>query len=375
MRTPTSPRHLATALAITLIALPPGVTHAVTFNFTNGGGVPTEIMDAAILAGDLWSAHFTDNITLNITINYSDLGTSPGNSSIFSANYPYADVRTGLLNDAVTASDLSSSSALQAGPSTIFLINRTTTGALRMDTGTAGTFADTNNVEVIVPRAVEKALGLIDENASGTDGTVTLNSNLSYDGDRSDGIDGASYDLIGVIAHELGHVLGFQSVAETISSLGNITAEGNAKPRIGDLFRFSTESTDENGTFGLDGADIGVFDISADNRAKYFSVDGGLTPVTEFARGSSSVGSGFGNGQQANHWLNNTTPVGIMDPTIGLGEELVITAIDIQFFDVIGFNPVPEPAGWAAGGLVTAWALARHLRSRRTPTNPGGNRG
>lgn len=345
-------RGIAVLIAAALPFAGTASLSALTFNFTNGGGVPVDYMAAAVAAGNLWSGYFADPITINVQINYSDLGSNVADSSVSSLNIGYASVRTALVGDAITPDDISSSSALQTGSSATFLINRATLGGLRMDTGTAGTAADQNNVDVIVPNAVQKALGLLAGSNGALDGQIDLNSARTYDTDRSDGIAALSYDLVGVIAHELGHVLGFQSTAELLSLAGIATPESAAKPQVADLFRFSQESAGNVGTFSGSGAAPGVFDISADTRPKYFSVNGGTSTVAEFARGSSSTLSGFGNGQQANHWLNNSTPIGLMDPTIGLGELLSFTSTDLRFFDVIGFNPVPETRSWTAGLLL-----------------------
>lgn len=346
-----STRRIAVLLAATLPFVGKPTLSALTFNFTNGGSVPADYMAAAVAAGNLWSGYFTDPITINVQINYSNLA-AVADSSISSSNIAYGTVRDRLRIDAITPDDISSSSVLRNGSSAIFLINRATLGGLRMDTGTAGTTADQNNVDLIVPNAVQKALGLLAGSNGALDGRIDLDSDRSYDTDRSDGIAALSYDLVGVIAHELGHVLGFQSTAELLSVAGLVTPESAAKPQVADLFRFSQESAGLVGTFSGSGAAPGVFDISADTRPKYFSVNGGTSAVAEFARGSSSTVSGFGNGQQANHWLNNSTPIGLMDPTIGLGELLSFTPTDLRFFDVIGFNPVPETRNWAAGFLL-----------------------
>jgi hypothetical protein len=350
---PTRPSAILLAAGLALAGS--SRSSALTFNFTNGGGVPIDYMAAAVAAGNLWSGYFTDPITINVTITY---GTNPGSavadSSVASGDFGYAIVRQALISDAISADDISSASNLQDASSAAFLINRTVNGGglLRMDAGNAGSSLDDNNKEVVVPRAVQKALGLDLEPLTGQDGTINLYTGTNYDADRSNGIDINGYDLIGVLAHELGHILGFQSAAELLSLTGAVVGEGSVKPRIGDLFRFSQESTGAAGSFT--GAGTGVFDIAADNRAKFFSVDGGDTSVAQFARGSSSPT--FGNGQQANHWLNNPTPIGLMDPTIGLGELLSFTTTDLRFFDVIGFNPVPETRSWAAGFLMLVGA-------------------
>lgn len=129
-------------------------------------------------------------------------------------------------------------------------------------------------------------------------------------------------------------------------------------PYLADLFRFSTRSVT---------ASAGAFDTAADTTAKYFSVDGGTTPLANFALGSSSTVSGFGNGQQANHWLDIALQpkIGIMDGIIGTGQLLEITPVDTRFFDVIGFDAVPETGTWAAGVALVAGALWSRRRSHR----------
>lgn len=333
------PRRPAPALALAVAAalsLSPAA-QALTFNFTYGPGVTADIISASVAAGNLWSGYFNDPVTLNIAINYTLGGTSVGDSSqSFISSPSYSTVRTALIGDALSPDDFSSSAALQAGPSATMAINRLG-GSLRIDSAGPSTI---NNTQVLVERAVAKAIGLLAGNDAGVDGTVSLNPNLSYDANRNDGIAGGSYDLIGVIAHEIGHVLGFQSTAELISVSGLFLTEATVRPRVADLFRFSSYSITDGGT--------GVFDIAADDREKYFSVDGGSTAIAQFARGSIVT---FGNGQQANHWLDSTPnpPIGLLDPTIAQGELLSFTTADLRFFDVIGYNAIPEPSTWAAG--------------------------
>lgn len=333
------PRRPAPALALAIaaaLALSPAA-QALTFNFTYGPGVTPDIINASVAAGNLWSGYFNDPVTLNITINYNLAGTAVGDSAqAFIPNPSYSTVRTALIGDALSPDDFSSSAALQFGPNATMAINRLG-GSLRIDS--AGS-SQINNTEVLLERTVAKAIGLLAGNDAGVDGSVNLNPTLSYDANRNDGIAGGSYDLIGVIAHELGHVLGFQSAAELVSVLGGVLTEATVRPRVADFFRFSSYSITDGGA--------GVFDIAADNREKYFSVDGGTTAIAQFARGSNVS---FGNGQQANHWLDSTPnpPIGLLDPTIAQGELLGFTAADLRFFDVIGYNAIPEPSTWAAG--------------------------
>jgi len=324
------------------------------FNFTPSGVVPSEVMAAAVEAGNLWKGYFNDPITINIAIAYdstSGVANTVPNLALFS----YSSVTARLGTDARSTDDFSVVANLQPGSSAQFMVNRgflVPEPSLRVDTGTTG-----NNAEVMVLNANAKALGLIAGDLTGIDATITLNSSFSYDYDRSNGIGLTQYDAVGIFAHEIGHAMGMYSRAELISTAGANTPDSSFYPAVADLLRFSAESIGSAG--GYAGAGPGVFDVSADDRVKYFSVDGGATLITEFARGSNLS---FGDGQQANHWRFSLIPAGIMDPTVAEGELLVISPIDVRFFDAIGFDPIPEAGTWAAGLTAVAALFGRRLK-------------
>ena len=318
------------------MALAAPKTEALTFNFTTSGfanpTVAGSYLAAAQQAGALWSGLFKDNITVNVTLANASLAIGTvSNTTLTPLNLSYTSVRAALVADATSVDDASATSNLQSGSSAVFGINRGSSGGpgWRLDNGLLST---ANNQTVQVTRADAKAIGLVPANDGTTDFTVNLSTSLvnggTYDLDRSDGIGSLQYDLVGVIAHELGHGMGMQSMAEVLSATGNLISEANMIPRVADLFRFSSQSVT---------AAAGAFDLAANTNPKYFSLDGGATAIANFALGSSSTASGFGNGQEANHWLATTgqPKIGIMDPVIGLGQLLTITPVDTRFFDAI----------------------------------------
>jgi hypothetical protein len=337
----------------------------LTFSFTADSfpDLPTAnaYLTAAQSAGNLWAAQFTDNVTINVVLKYESVANvQVANSSVVGDLYSYSAVRTALGNDALSPDDTSAVANLQTGTSASFGINRGLIGgpAWRLDTGNNNAGGNVaNNGSVRVSNAGAKALGLTVA-APNLDLTIQLDNDLvdagTYDLDRSNGIGGSQYDLIGVLAHELGHGLGMESMAETLSTAGQVTLEGNMIPRLADLFRFSARSKNLL---------TGAFDLAADSETKYFSVDGGVTSIAPFSRGSNAS---FGDGSQANHWLANSPDIGIMDPTIGLGQQINLSSIDLRLFDVIGFNPVPESGTWVAG--ITLLGSGGWLWQRRQRT-------
>lgn len=109
-----------------------------------------------------------------------------------------------------------------------------------------------------------------------------------------------------------------------------------------DLFRYSSDSAAD-----------GVIDWTASTTDKYFSLDNGATELAGF-----STGKNFGDGQQASHWKDNLG-IGILDPTAGSGELLVVSSLDLMAFDVIGWTPVPEPSSLLLGACGMLLAMRR----------------
>ena len=334
------------------------VSAQLTFNITNQGGATPQMVAAFAEAAALWSARLNDPITINVRIDAAVLaGGVTGFTTDFFDPYSYAIVRNAYVADQRSLDDLSSVASLQAGPAFSMLINRTAnnpngvvSGTPYFDTGLGGPgqAGSENNTTIRIPSANAKALGLYPGNAAGLDGTITFSSQISFDYDRSNGITAGQIDFVGLAAHELGHLLGFRS------GIGDLGRNGSA-PGLNDnqltfvnpldLFRFSTRSIGPGGG-------IGVIDWTADNTAKYFSVDGGATPIATFSNGSD-----FGDGYEAHHWKNNLG-LGIMNPTVHTGELLTISDIDLRAFDVLGYD-LNLPGDFNANGTVDARRLCR----------------
>ena len=139
-----------------------------------------------------------------------------------------------------------------------------------------------------------------------------------------------AFDFVGVAAHEIGHALGFISGVDVLDV--NTGTGGDPGPFAAntfdrvtplDMFRQSTASVAANALEWAAGQAAG---------SQFFSIDGGATNLTTF-----STGRNVGDGQQASHWQDNLG-IGLMDPTFSSQEIGDITRLDVQAFDVIGWD-------------------------------------
>ncbi|MBI1371021.1 MAG: PEP-CTERM sorting domain-containing protein [Planctomycetes bacterium] len=362
--------RLASAIALSTI-MPTVARAAMTFNITNGGGATSQMLAGVAAAAAMWADAFDDSITVNIRVKGATLPTGVlGHTDSFYDLYPYADVRSALVADRQSADDLTSTNALQMGSAISMLINRTANdpdGVVSItpyfDTGLGGPgqAGPENNAFIRITSANAKALAIYPGGSGNTDGIITFTTQNIYDFDRSDGIAANKLDFVGIAAHEIGHVLGFDSGVDLLA--GNATAPGLNDNQLKyvttlDLFKFSTRSIGPGGG-------PGVIDWTADDTDKYFSVDGGATPLALFSHGAI---------YEESHWQDGLG-LGLMDPTAVSGELLAFTSNDFRAFDVIGYNRVgftiPEPSsGLMLLGLIHCIPV-RRPETRRPRASSG----
>jgi hypothetical protein len=187
-----------------------------------------------------WESHISNPIRVNIE---AELTTFGGNTNVIGAtgfgdeqiNLPYDTVR-----DAMAARANRPGNQILAYLPTSAQINANIPAAPNnvFDKQTMG-----------VLRANQKALGLIDNavNDPITDGTITFNSDFTFDYDRPDGVDADKIDFQTVATHEIGHLLGFISdtddydrftgISDNVSTFDLFRFDANNKPTTPEEFR------------------------------------------------------------------------------------------------------------------------------------------
>jgi hypothetical protein len=332
------------ALAALATALP-NASHAVSFNLIAESGTPQFAINGFNAAAGMWSSVLGDNVTFNIQIGYTSLGANViGETSSSFIEASYTATKSALAARRTSADDYSAYASLQSGSSYSRLINRTSDNP--NGAGSSTPYVDTMD-RVGLTTANAKVLGLAPQDNS-IDAVIRFSSDFTFDFDPTDGIDFGQMDFIGVAAHEIGHALGFVSGVDDIDYFNGIYPGGDFSSNLLDLFRYSQLSLSEGDA---------ISDYAADNRDKFFSVDGGLTQIALFSNGSFN-----GDGNQASHWRDNEN-LGLLDPTASYGELLFISQNDKRLFDVLGFTIIPEPGAAALFALgFSAWILQRRRR-------------
>lgn len=341
----------------------PTAVGGLMFNFTDGPELTSlmttdlttynNVRNGFAAAGNLFSAAFDDDVTLNVEINFKSLGSGIlGSTSNVTAQANYSALRPALISDASSAVDTLATANLQSTSSLDFISTNLST-PYRSNSTDAWTLA------MDVPRSNLKALGLLGgtDGGNGSEGTITFSDLFTWDFDRGDGIDGSAFDFIGVAAHEIGHLMGFVSGVDVVDQNQGIDLRPFRVFSVLDLYRYSADSLAESGQ-PTDGA---VLDLRFGG-TPYFSLDAGVTNLGLF-----STGSANGDGRQASHWKDNLG-LGLMDPTFAPGEFGDITQLDLDGFDAIGWDAVavPEPSSFLLLSLAACGLFLRYKRRKKT---------
>ena len=321
------------AVAATLGAAAPA--HALVFNLTPTGNANADAGFQA--AANFWQGVFNDPVTVNIATGFQSLQPGfIGWTIPTSLSTTFSAVRAALALDSTSADDATMVAGLPIGNSYSRYINYTADNPHGYNRLTP--YLQSGVTAMGLTTANAKAIGLMAGNASGEDGQITFSNLFNFDFDPTDGIGAGLFDFVGIAVHEIGHVMGFFSGVDKLTSL-----DGDGTTAFYDQFTSLLDFTRCSADSRAAGANM---DWTADTRAKDFAIDGSCTALVSnaWSTGELPVGDGY----QASHW-KNASGIGTMDPTAEPPGSLnVVTARDIQAFDVIGWtrasvNGVPEP--------------------------------
>jgi len=300
----------------------------IFFTVDSSYGITTEALAAFEEAAGLWESHLFDPVTVNLKIGVYDFG--PDMSSIVGGatstlyNATYAHFRAAYELDITSASDAAVMATLAEDETYSRMVNEIVPPTLSLWNRYIS-IQDT----VRMTGANAKALGLgslVPSDA--VDATIAFNSLFGFDYDRTDGITPGLMDFVGIAAHEIGHALGFTSILNAVDSGQYFVSTLPSMPM--DFMRYSAQSEQ-----------LAVHDISIEaslaTQGRYLHIEDTNIPM--------STGVKYGNGYQGSHYLDGYG-LGLMDPTVALGETLSISSNDLLVLDAIGWETVavPEPS-------------------------------
>jgi hypothetical protein len=320
------------------------------------GAMSAEALGGFQAAAALWESLLADPVVVRINIAAYDFGPGLSNvigqagSTLYTGDY--TEFRDALLADRSSRVDDAVLATLPAGTTYTRLIN------LSPDLADPTSPTLSTSDQFWINGANAKALGLLPPDFAEVDAFIEFNTAFAFDFDRADGIAANRMDFIGVAAHEIGHALGFISIADYVDMAEFPSTLLHNMPM--DFLRYSPPSYQ-----------LGLTDVSVEDDLRFLAI-GQLGILM-------STGVTHGDGQQASHFLDNAG-LGMMDPTAALGDLRLLTGYDLVVFDAIGwdltpealalareaFAAVPEPStlGLGLGGLGLALATRRRRRSR-----------
>ncbi|MGD1919245.1 MAG: NF038122 family metalloprotease [Pleurocapsa sp.] len=360
------------------------------FNFNFAEDVPQAVKDGVEEAGEIWSSYLTDEVNININIEYNPLDEfTAGEADSNTIEVSYSDFYQALNSDAISTDDQIALASLPSSENINLLINNTQENQ-GSDEPYLDDNASQNNSTISLTVANAKALGFDTE--AEIDATIIFNSDVDnrndviWDFDRTDGIDDHAIDFQTVATHEIGHTLGFisgvdnlditagQNLQELIATedinlqdiveileledivtelglteifadidLGELIAGTPIESLLADIepdrFVFEDEyipTSMDLFRYSNSSSDLGIIDFTTGDAKKYFSLDGGHTEIAQL-----STGVYLGDGRQISHWKHGED-VGIMQPGKGLGQINHISSNDLQLLDVIGWETIVD---------------------------------
>ena len=304
---------------------------ALDIQLTYHSSIPADKLEdvtaAMDRAAEIWEDLLTDDVTVTIEVKWTPGFANPSEgarATVYYVPFPYTKVRDALIERIDSAEDQSAVATLpgQALPLMINLTANNPHGA-GSTTPYVDDDGDKNNTTMRVSLANAKVLGLLPADFVYDDGKITISGMPSWDFDPSDGIVPGQADCVAICLHEIGHVLGMNSLIDGrhAASPGKSDDQYPYMTPL-DLFRYSRDSTGHK-----------VPDWSSDSRVKYFSIDGGVNPIADFSTGI------LGDGSDPSHWSRDGELDGIFEPSVYPLQQ--VERPDLTALDVIGWTVRP----------------------------------
>ncbi len=232
-------------------------------------GFTTCVMDAV----QYLESQFHDPVTLNITVGYADLGSGDlGASAWDMESFSYSQVLSAMKAHDTTANDATAIASLPASSSET----------------------------VYMTPAEAQALGLA--SSGGGDGSAWVCSEYKYTYDDSNGVAAGTYDLRGIMLHEITEVMGRDLIASATN------------PSVLGLFDYKS---------------AGVLDTS--DFSGYFSTNGGATDLAPFNTNSAG---------DPGDWADSVSG-NALDAGVPAGTPLNFSSADVATMDALGYEANP----------------------------------
>jgi hypothetical protein len=299
-----------------------------------------------------WKTRISDPIQVNINANFTGLGPNilgSTNSVVLAGGYDV--VRNAVVADAGNEPSNTVATQIPAAANATFRL--------------PASFSTDGNLDLT--KANAKALGFtgLDTAFGASDAQMTFSTNFPFDFDRSNGITLGQYDFESVVAHEIGHALGFISNVDYVDFVLSLdpasrgTMPLKVEPTTLDLFRFDDGGPEDPATL----ADFATFPRSmipgnAENTDQ-------ITGVIGAAEVPMSTGLTQGDGRQASHWKDGLS-LGLMDPTLASGVISQLLDNDFRAIDLIGYEvaAVPEAGAFLLLAVVTLFSGSAGIAAR-----------
>lgn len=309
-------RMLMFALAAASVGVSAHANPVFILNDLGGAGVGTQARAGFEAAAALWSAAFSNNVTIRLDVGFQQLGAGVlGSTNSSSSDVAYSVIRQKLQARTATATEVSAGASLD--PTLAFKSN-TLNGATKAATQVWDANSSYDNRYLSVTTAEQRALGLLSNTDPTVDASISFGSSFKWDFNAANGVAAGYYDFVGIAAHEIGHALGFLSGVDTADEYAKFGYGGLDQSAWGtplDLFRYQN----------------GVRDWTVGG-TPCFSINGGATCGALFA-----TGYYLGDHYQASHWKNGKH-LGIFNPSAIAGSALQISGNDLAALDAIGWN-------------------------------------